>query len=66
MAIGDLYKTGQISNANARYTFVKYTDGTITPSPTSEERVIPLNTGDRFPPVHSCNKGAFWKMTSYM
>lgn len=65
MAIGDLYKTGEISNAHAHYAWEKYTDGTRTPSPTYEEKYITLDTGDRFPPINSCDKGAWYKMTSY-
>ncbi len=65
MAIGDVYKTGQISPANAYYEWSKYSDGTYTPSPTSEERKIHLENGEVFPPIRSCNKGAFWRMTSY-
>lgn len=65
MAIGDQYKTGQISPANARYKWVKYTDGSKTPSPTAEEMRIKLTKGEKFPPFHSCDKGAWWQMTSY-
>ena len=42
MAIGEIYKTGQISPANAYYEWAGYSDGTYTPSPTSEERKIHL------------------------
>ena len=65
MAIGDIYKTGQVSPANAYYEWVKYSDGSILPSPTREERTIHLSNGEIFPPIRSCNKGAFWRMTSY-
>jgi len=65
MAIGDRYKTGQISLANAYYAWDGYTDGTRYPSPTSEEQYIRLENGERFPPINSCDKGAWWKMTSY-
>lgn len=65
MAIGDLYKTGQISPAHANYAWDHYTDGSYTPSPTSEEKYITLSTGETFPPINSCDKGAWWKMTSY-
>lgn len=40
MRIGDQYKTGQKSPANAYYKWVKYTDGTLTPEPTPEEKVF--------------------------
>lgn len=65
MAIGDVYKTGQISPARAWYDWAGYTDGTQYPLPTAEERKIKLETGEVFPPIRSCNKGAYWKMTSY-
>ena len=56
-----LYKTGDTAPYTGRYEFVRYTDGTTTPAPTSEERVIPLSRGETFPPVKSCNKGAWWR-----
>lgn len=65
MAIGEIYKTGQISPANAYYEWVGYSDGTYTPYPTAEERKIHLEKGEVFPPIKSCNKGVFWRMTSY-
>jgi hypothetical protein len=65
MAIGDRYKTGDISPANAYYEWDGYTDGTRLPLPTAEEQKIPLDNGETFPPIRSCNKGAFWRMTSY-
>lgn len=63
MAIGDKYKTGQVSPAHADYTWDGYTDGTYSPSPTSEERSITLDKDEKFPPINSCDKGAYWKMT---
>ena len=66
MAIGDLYKTGQNSPAHARYNWDSYTDGTKTPAPTSEEKQIVLENGEKFPPISSCNKGAKWRMSSYV
>lgn len=65
MAIGTRYKTGETSPANAYYAWDGYTDGTRTPSPTDEERIIHLKNGKTFPPINSCDKGAWWKMTSY-
>ena len=65
MAIGDKYKTGDISPASAYFEWVKYTDGSFLPSPTSDEMKIPMDKGKKFPPVRSCDKGAWWKMTSY-
>lgn len=65
MAIGDQYRTGEKSPANAYYKWVKYTDGTKTPAPTDEEKRIKLENGEKFPPINSCDKGAIWEMTSY-
>ncbi|MDD4083519.1 MAG: YjzC family protein [Sphaerochaetaceae bacterium] len=65
MAIGELYKTGQNSPAHAHYAWFKYTDGTRTPIPTDEEKYITLETEEKFPPINSQKKGAWWKMTSY-
>ena len=55
-----MYKTGDIAPHTGRYQFVRYTDGSTSPAPTPEERVIPLSRGETFPPIRSCNKGAFW------
>jgi hypothetical protein len=56
-----LYRTGEIAPHNGRYEFVQYGDGTTSPAPTVQERVIPLNRGDRFPPIKSSGKDAYWK-----
>ena len=65
MPKGEIYKTGEKSPANAYYKWIGYTDGTTSPYPTEEEMKIHLEAGDVFPPIRSCNKGAFWQMTSY-
>lgn len=54
-----LYKTGDKAPYTGRYEFVRYTDGSTTPAPTIEEKIIPLSRGEVFPPVKSCNKGAW-------
>ncbi len=56
-----MYQTGNKAPANGRYQFVRYVDGSTTPSPTSEERVIQLEQGETFPPIRSCNKAAWWQ-----
>jgi hypothetical protein len=56
-----LYRTGDKAPHTGRYEFVRYTDGTTAPAPTSNERVIPLSVGETFPPIRSCNKGALWR-----
>lgn len=55
------YKTGEECPKTAHYRFDGYTDGTLTPKPTSDEMVIPLAKGEIFPPVRSANKGCWRK-----
>lgn len=55
-------KTGEVAKVTGRYEFVSYVDGTKTPAPTQNERVIPVKAGDKFPPVKSSNKAAYWKL----
>ncbi|NVB40911.1 YjzC family protein [Pseudenhygromyxa sp. WMMC2535] len=57
-----LYKTSDQCATSGQYAFKKYVDGTTTPSPTQEERVIPLTRGETFPPIRSCNKAAYWSL----
>ena len=57
-----LYKTGSEAPYTAWYVFVRYTDGTTTPPPTNQEREIYLTRGEKFPPIHSCDKGAWWRL----
>jgi hypothetical protein len=57
-----LYKTGEKAPVTGRYRFVRYTDGTTTPSPTADEKVIPLTKGETFPPINSSDKGALWEL----
>jgi hypothetical protein len=54
-----MYKTGEIASCTGRYQFAGYTDGTTRPSPTAEERIIPLSRGETFPPIRSTGKGAW-------
>ena len=54
------YKTGQICPKRGTYRFDGYLDGKQTPAPTAEERRIPLDKGDTFPPIRSANKGCWW------
>ena len=55
------YKTGEKAPKTQNYYWVKYTDGTTTPSPTSEEKTIPLDKWDTFPPINSSDKWAIWR-----
>jgi len=56
-----LYKTGEVAPHTGQYEFVRYTDGTTFPSPTAEERIIPLSKGEVFPPIRSANKACYWR-----
>jgi len=53
-------KTGEKCSRKGVYQWDGYVDGTRFPSTSTEEREIPLDVGDKFPPVKSCNKAAFW------
>jgi hypothetical protein len=54
------YKMGEKCPGKGNYKFDGYVARTITPSPTAEERRIPLDTGETFPPNRSCEKDCFW------
>jgi hypothetical protein len=56
-----LYPTGATAPHTGNYQFVKYSDGTTSPSPTLNERIISLTRGERFPPINSTDKGAYWQ-----
>lgn len=56
----DRFRTGQTSPYTSRFRFDGYLDGTSTPAPSAEERVIPMDKGDTFPPIRSTNKGCWW------
>ena len=55
------YKTGETCPTTGKYQFDGYTDGKTTPSPTMEEKVIPLERGETFPPIRSSGKACYWK-----
>jgi hypothetical protein len=61
-AVGTRFKTGEKCVESGRYKFDGYTDGTSTPSPTAEEREIPLSTNETFPPIRSTGKACWWKL----
>lgn len=60
--VGDRFKTGEKCDTSGSYVFDGYVDGTQTPAPTTEERVIPLSKSETFPPVRSSKKAAWWKL----
>lgn len=63
--IGDRFKTGQTCDTSGSYVFDEYTDGTSTPAPTADERVIPLSRDETFPPVRSSKKACWWKLQRF-
>ena len=54
------YRTGETCPRRGIYGFDGYLDGTSTPSPTAEEREIPLSRGETFPPIKSSEKACYW------
>ena len=52
-----LYKTGEVAPHSGLFNFVRYTDGTTSPPPTAEERVIRLTKGEIFPQYAQQTKG---------
>lgn len=57
-----LYRTGQEAPKTGTYSWVKYTDETVSPPPTANEQQIPLEQGEKFPPVRSAGKAAWWRL----
>lgn len=55
-------KTGESCDIAGDYEFDGYTDGTSSPAPTADEKVIPMDKNDTFPPVKSSKKAAWWKL----
>lgn len=55
------FKTGEKSPYSSSFLFDGYLDGTNTPAPTAEERIIPLTVNETFPPIRSANKACWWK-----
>ena len=60
--IGDRFKTGETCETTGSYVFDGYLDGKQSPSPTSEERVIPMTKNNTFPPIRSSGQAAWWKL----
>jgi len=58
---GQRFRTGEKCVQSGRYEFDGYLDCSSYPPPTAEERIIPMDVGDTFPPVNSADKGAWWK-----
>ena len=64
--IGTRYRTGQTCQASGHYRFDDYLDGTSYPPPHPHERDIPLSARETFPPIHSSNKGCWWKLIQHL
>jgi hypothetical protein len=64
VSIGERFQTGLFCKESGVYRFDGYFDGSANPSPTSEERVIPLAYAEKFPPIRSANKACWWKLIS--
>lgn len=56
------FKTGETCITTGSYRFDGYTDGSWTPAPTEEEKVIQLTVGETFPPIRSAEKACWWKL----
>jgi len=59
VTVGTRFRTGQTCIESGEYGFDGYLDGTSFPTPTAEERRIPLSVGETFPPIRSTEK-ACW------
>lgn len=54
-------KTGAKCSMSGKYRFDGYVNAPVgTAKPTAEETVIPMNSGDTFPPVRSTKQAAWW------
>lgn len=54
------YKTGEKCSIKGNYVWVEYVDPPkYSPLPTADEKEIPLEVGDTFPPVKSCNRACY-------
>ncbi|WP_224366242.1 YjzC family protein [Hyalangium versicolor] len=62
-ALGQEFKTGAKCETKGIYTFDRYVDDPQTPLPTDNERNIPLDEGDTFPPIKSQGRAAWWRLT---
>jgi YjzC-like protein len=60
--IGSRFRTGQVNPESGGFRFDGYLDGTWVPTPKPHEKEIPLSKGEIFPPIHSANKGCWWKL----
>ncbi len=57
------YKTGNIAPTTGNYRWDGHTED-VSCSITHEEYIIPLTTGERFPPTKHCEQGAYWVLVT--
>jgi hypothetical protein len=62
VALTNRFKTGEKNLVRGDFIFDGYLDGSFTPSPTSEEMVIPLEFLETFPPIRSAQKACYWRL----
>lgn len=58
----EIIRTGEKADISGLYVHMGNPNGKTSCSPTSEERIIPLEKGDTAPPVKSCAEPAIWKL----
>lgn len=58
--VGQTYRTGDTAPVSGIYESVGHTDGSACVA-TTEERQIPLERGETFPPHRSESKGVLWR-----
>ena len=61
--LGTSYYTGQNNPVSGVFEFAGYVDRSTYPSPSLEQRFIPLSKGEVFPPC--CAKFAYWTLRIY-
>lgn len=57
-----IIKTGETAEVSGLYNHIGNPDGKTSCSPTAEEKIIPLEEGDKAPPVKSCKEPALWEL----
>jgi len=60
------FKTGEKSPQRGKFQFDGYLDGTSTPAPTAEEKIIELDADETFPPIRSAKKACWWKVIRWL
>jgi hypothetical protein len=56
-----MYKTGDKAPEKGEYKFVRFVNSSVNCTPTTNERSIPMDRGDTFPPIKTCNAAAWWR-----